>query len=171
MNSPVAIVFVYDGAVPSDYMVELLTDLLMKNVVSANSHVTVKVIDSESLADMAVNSVKHEEALLSASDDKIQRTASSIAVENAIIYIGTRFAKELKSTSKVNAFVISTMSAIADHRVAEAHGKIGEPELINALKILKEASTLKTVKDPIVSAKMKEYNITLAILNAIKDIM
>lgn len=164
MNSPVAIVFVYDGAVPSDYMVELLTDLLMKNVVSADSHVTVKVIDSESLADLAVNSVKHE-------DDKIQRTASSIAVENAIIYIGTRFAKELKSTSKVNAFVISTMSAIADHRVAEAHGKTGEPELINALKILKEASTLKTVKDPIVSAKMKEYNITLAILNAIKDIM
>lgn len=163
MNSPVAIVFVYDGAVPSDYMVELLTDLLMKNVVSANSHVTVKVIDSESLADIAANSVKH--------DDEIQRTASSIAVENAIIYIGTRFAKELKSTSKVNAFVISTMSAIADHRVAEAHGKTGEPELINALKILKEASTLKTVKDPIVSAKMKEYNITLAILNAIKDIM
>ncbi len=163
MNSPVAIVFVYDGAVPSDYMVELLTDLLMKNVVSANSHVTVKVIDSESLADLAVNSVKH--------DDKIQRTASSIAVENAIIYIGTRFAKELKSTSKVNAFVISIMSAIADHRVAEAHGKTGEPELINALKILKEASTLKTVKDPIVSAKMKECGITLAILNAIKDIM
>ena len=163
MNSPVAIVFVYDGAVPSDYMVELLTDLLMKNVVSANSHVTVKVIDSESLADIAANSVKH--------DDEIQRTASSIAVENAIIYIGTRFAKELKSTSKVNAFVISTMSAIADHRVAEAHGKTGEPELINALKILKEASTLKTVKDPIVSAKMKEYNVTLAILHAIKDIM
>ena len=163
MNSPVAIVFVYDGTVPSDYMVELLTDLLMKNVVSANSHVTVKVIDSESLADIAANSVKH--------DDEIQRTASSIAVENAIIYIGTRFAKELKSTSKVNAFVISTMSAIADHRVAEAHGKTGEPELINALKILKEASTLKTVKDPIVSAKMKEYNVTLAILHAIKDIM
>ena len=136
----------------------------MKNVVSADSHVTVKVIDSESLADIAANSVKHE-------DDKIQRTASSIAVENAIIYIGTRFAKELKSTSKVNAFVISIMSAIADHRVAEAHGKAGEPELINALKILKEASTLKTVKDPIISAKMREYNITLAILHAIKDIM
>lgn len=163
MNSPVAIVFVYDGAVPSDYMVELLTDLLMKNVVSADSHVTVKVIDSESLADIAANSVTH--------DDKIQRTASSIAVENAIIYIGTRFAKELKSTSKVNAFVISIMSAIADHRVAEAHGKAGEPELINALKILKDASTLKTVKDPIISAKMREYNITLAILHAIKDIM
>lgn len=168
MNSPVAIVFVYDGAVPSDYMVELLTDMLVKNVVTPHSHVTVKVADTESIASLVQSAVIKE---VKVECDAPQRPAHNVAIENALTYIGTRFKRELKSTSQVNAFVISVMNAIADHRVAQAHGKEGDQELITALSILKDTTIATIAKDEILRDKMKEYNIRGSILHAIKDII
>lgn len=168
MSSPVAITFVYDGSMPSDYMVGLLTDLLVKNVVTPHSHVTVKVADAESIASLvqsaAIKEVKVE-------CDAPQRPAHNVAIENALTYIGTRFKRELSSSATINAFVISVMSAIADHRVAQAHGKEGDQELITALSILKDTTIATIAKDEILRDKMKEYNIRGSILHAIKDII
>lgn len=168
MSSPVAITFVYDGSMPSDYMVELLTDLLVKNVVTPHSHVTVKVADAESIASLMQSAVVKE---VKVECDAPQRPAHNVAIENALTYIGTRFKRELKSTSQVNAFVISVMNAIADHRVAQAHGKEGDSELITALNILKDATWATIARDVVLRNKMKEYNMTGSILNAIKDII
>lgn len=168
MSSPVAITFVYNGDMPSDYMIELLTDLLVKNVVTPHSHVSVKVVDAETIASLVQNAAVKE---VKVECDTPQRPAHNVAIENALTYIGTRFKRELNSTSQVNAFVISVMNAIADHRVAQAHGKEGEPELITALNILKKPAVVTITRDEILREKMKEYNITGNILHAIKDII
>lgn len=168
MSSPVAITFIYNGSMPSDYMVELLTDLLVKNVVTPHSHVTVKVADAESIASLVQDTVVKE---VKVECDAPQRPAHNVAIENALTYIGTRFKRELKSTSQVNAFVISVMNAIADHRVAQAHGKEGDPELITALNILKDVTWAVIARDVVLRNKMKEYNMAGSILNAIKDII
>lgn len=168
MSSPVAITFIYSGSMPSDYMVELLTDLLVKNVVTPNSHVSVKVADADSIASLVQDTVVKE---VKVECDAPQRPSHNVAIENALTYIGTRFKRELKSTSQVNAFVISVMNAIADHRVAQAHGKEGDPELITALNILKDVTWAVIARDVVLRNKMKEYNMTGSILNAIKDII
>lgn len=168
MSSPVAITFVYDGSMPSDYMVELLTDLLVKNVVTPHSHVTVKVADAESIASLMQSAVVKE---VKVECDAPQRPAHNVAIENALTYIGTRFKRELSSSATINAFVISVMNAIADHRVAQAHGKEGDQELITALSILKDTTLATIAKDEILRDKMKEYNIRGSILHAIKDII
>lgn len=168
MSSPVAITFIYDGSMPSDYMVELLTDLLVKNVVTPHTHVSVKVADAESIASLVQSAVVKE---VKVECDTPQRPAHNVAIENALTYIGTRFKRELSSPSPVNAFVISIMNAIADHRVAQAHGKEGDPELITALGILKNVTLVTIAKDEILRDKMKEYNIRGNILHAIKDII
>lgn len=168
MSSPVAITFIYSGSMPSDYMVELLTDILSKNVVTPNSHVSVKVADADSIASLVQDTVVKE---VKVECDAPQRPAHNVAIENALTYIGTRFKRELKSTSQVNAFVISVMNAIADHRVAQAHGKEGDPELITALNILKDVTWAVIARDVVLRNKMKEYNMTGSILNAIKDII
>lgn len=168
MSSPVAITFIYNGNMPSDYMVELLTDLLVKNVVTPRTHVSVKVADAESIASLVQNAVIKE---VKVECDTPQRPAHNVAIENALTYIGTRFKRELSSSSPVNAFVISIMNAIADHRVAQAHGKEGDPELITALGILKNVTLVTIAKDEILRDKMKEYNIRGNILHAIKDII
>lgn len=168
MNSPVAITFIYSGSMPSDYMIELLTDLLVKNVVTPRSHVSVKVADADAIASLVQDTVVKE---VKVECDAPQRPAHNVAIENALTYIGTRFKRELKSTSHVSAFVISVMNAIADHRVAQAHGKEGDPELITALGILKNTPLVTIAKDEILRDKMKEYNIAGNILHAIKDII
>lgn len=168
MSSPVAITFIYNGNMPSDYMVELLTDLLVKNVVTPHSHVSVKVADAESIASLVQSAVIKE---VKVECDTTQRPAHNVAIENALTYIGTRFKRELSSSSPVNAFVISVMNAIADHRVAQAHGKEGDPELITALNILKDVTWAVIARDVVLRNKMKEYNMTGSILNAIKDII
>lgn len=168
MSSPVAITFIYSGSMPSDYMIELLTDILAKNVVTPNSHVSVKVADADSIASLVQDTVVKE---VKVECDAPQRPSHKVAIENALTYIGTRFKRELKSTSQVNAFVISVMNAIADHRVAQAHGKEGDPELITALNILKDVTSAVIARDVILRNKMKEYNMTGSILNAIKDII
>lgn len=168
MSSPVAITFIYNGNMPSDYMVELLTDLLVKNVVTPRTHVSVKVADAESIASLVQSAVVKE---VKVECDTPQRPAHNVAIENALTYIGTRFKRELSSSSPVNAFVISIMNAIADHRVAQAHGKEGDPELITALDILKNVTLVTIAKDEILRDKMKEYNIRGNILHAIKDII
>lgn len=150
MNNKIcAIVITYNGAIPTDEQCDYLGAFIDKLGISQDN-IGISVIDQKSLTELIGKEIAAQAIII----NNPKKNSDDEAVENAIIFLGTIFAEELKkgnATRNYSNFALSLSLRLHDEKVKNAveilatrPGKVSKGLLA---KYKMSASALEVIRD------------------------
>lgn len=161
MNEPRAIVILYNGEELPEYLINRMIEPIVHNGIADVEDITMKVFDSESLANLGLCDTISKEI------KKDNETHSDYyAFEQAIIYVGNRFERALNKDD-LSSFAIELSmqlglcaSVFEDKMLIDANNP-----LVNAVKIIATTTVTRKLND-----FANKHKVTKAARNIIKTI-
>lgn len=140
MNEPRAIVILYNGEELPEYLIGRMIEPMVQNGIATAENITMKVFDSEALANLGINNIVVKEGQ--------KALDPGYAFEQAVIYLANRFQRALNKEDLSTFTVELTMQLGLCANVFEDKVFIDDVNpLVNAVKIVATTPVTRRLND------------------------